>query len=987
MIKKTFFSGLLLFSFFLVSTTYSVTISSYQDFINEYYYDQTVVGGYQVINSRILYVDDMVKDSGLPKETIENYVQRLQQENYRFFQVNGRPLSKQDVLSGNIPSLPQEQSANTGSSSTAPVVVTTGTLYITAGLPLKITYDAQKGLMGYQTLQSGPYAGQLSRMDQPGGGRLVFNIINDTAANAVVTAATDQPWLRSNLSVVKREIVVPTTPEEVKRNPSLSGGNAVGVMVWAEPAGLAKGEYTGNLTISGNFANSPIKVPVILEVLDSPPDSTTALSISEPAVAGSLTLSGISPNVFYINKDNYFVIEGSGMVSPILASDHPAVSFSEVQVNANGTSLRAKAKVGSAVPGVVKIRVNDSSGTGEITAALFVSLPGSPVVTAITLSNFQNGQADFVIIGQNLGEVTQVKAEGINATILSFRIVSDTRIEGKMLFSGQFAGTGSIAPAQNPQVSFTPHNGTLVVNRDAWSFVLSSAKPGDVLYLEAWKDGVYMDKYKICTVPPVATSCSASRIPTAIDLGVWTENIYVNNQPHGQIKVTVVDNIENQTNDAPPVEVGTLSQKTYHFSGLPSGAYREGSGFVYKDFVIIVNYFGSEVAHLNIRLSDNTGLNYTYTKDNLDVPLVIDGKSGKKTVMLNVAGVAFPVNDAKFEYHPSVNVEITSDQPIYVLPPVEFSTSGYGQTVFEATENAWQAFGFSPPTFSSSGVLYVPYAIFWRNFQAFPDGWDTKITLSNLSGQSSSAQVKYIQDYRRRIDPNTCASLKIDDLVVKKVSLNTRETKSIYLSDFLGTSWNDSYLTEGMLSVEAVNVPVKVEVIPLSNGQRVCPSSSSFDDGNLLNEKSASLFGDVAWALELDNSQKGILMVENAVGVTSAKVDTPQLNAVAGDESKVKNIISKVDKSSFDWQIENPFKGGVDSVMGLLAVLANFIFQLGIPVAVIIIIYSGVTYLTAGNTERVKRATDGLKWAAIGLAILLIGKGFVALIQSILSVK
>ncbi|MBI2676599.1 MAG: hypothetical protein HYX21_01420 [Candidatus Yanofskybacteria bacterium] len=90
----------------------------------------------------------------------------------------------------------------------------------------------------------------------------------------------------------------------------------------------------------------------------------------------------------------------------------------------------------------------------------------------------------------------------------------------------------------------------------------------------------------------------------------------------------------------------------------------------------------------------------------------------------------------------------------------------------------------------------------------------------------------------------------------------------------------------------------------------------------------------------------------------------------------------------FKFKIDNPLAGKADNIIDLLAILANFIFQLGVPVAVIIIIYSGILYLVSADRPAVvQKATNGLKYAAIGLAVLLIGKGFVSLVQSILSVK
>lgn len=88
---------------------------------------------------------------------------------------------------------------------------------------------------------------------------------------------------------------------------------------------------------------------------------------------------------------------------------------------------------------------------------------------------------------------------------------------------------------------------------------------------------------------------------------------------------------------------------------------------------------------------------------------------------------------------------------------------------------------------------------------------------------------------------------------------------------------------------------------------------------------------------------------------------------------------------SFSFEIPNPLRGGADDLTGLIKVLAQWLFNIAIPIAVIMIIYSGVLFLTAqGNPGQVTKAKDVLKYAVIGLAIMFIGSGFVSLIQSIL---
>lgn len=88
---------------------------------------------------------------------------------------------------------------------------------------------------------------------------------------------------------------------------------------------------------------------------------------------------------------------------------------------------------------------------------------------------------------------------------------------------------------------------------------------------------------------------------------------------------------------------------------------------------------------------------------------------------------------------------------------------------------------------------------------------------------------------------------------------------------------------------------------------------------------------------------------------------------------------------SVSFELDNPLKGGASDLTGLVKIIAQWLFNLAIPIAVVMIVYAGVLFLTAqGNPGQVTKAKDVLKWAVVGLAIILIGSGFVTLIQSIL---
>ncbi len=98
--------------------------------------------------------------------------------------------------------------------------------------------------------------------------------------------------------------------------------------------------------------------------------------------------------------------------------------------------------------------------------------------------------------------------------------------------------------------------------------------------------------------------------------------------------------------------------------------------------------------------------------------------------------------------------------------------------------------------------------------------------------------------------------------------------------------------------------------------------------------------------------------------------------------------LNQTSLAAFNFQIDNYLAGKPTSISGLALIIATFLVALAIPVAVLIIIYAGFLMLTSGgNPERYKKGLTALRLAVLGLAIILIGRGFVSLIQSLLSVK
>lgn len=78
--------------------------------------------------------------------------------------------------------------------------------------------------------------------------------------------------------------------------------------------------------------------------------------------------------------------------------------------------------------------------------------------------------------------------------------------------------------------------------------------------------------------------------------------------------------------------------------------------------------------------------------------------------------------------------------------------------------------------------------------------------------------------------------------------------------------------------------------------------------------------------------------------------------------------------TAFTQKIEfaNPFKGASDLSTLIEKIIKDVLFPIGGVIAVVMIMYAGFTYVTAGgDMNKIKTATDMLLYTSIGAAILL----------------
>ena len=81
--------------------------------------------------------------------------------------------------------------------------------------------------------------------------------------------------------------------------------------------------------------------------------------------------------------------------------------------------------------------------------------------------------------------------------------------------------------------------------------------------------------------------------------------------------------------------------------------------------------------------------------------------------------------------------------------------------------------------------------------------------------------------------------------------------------------------------------------------------------------------------------------------------------------------------------ITNPLNA--TSFKALINDIAGWIFMIAIPLATLMFLIGGFMFLVSGgNEQKVTQAKKTMIWAAVGLAICLIGAGFTSIIRQLL---
>lgn len=82
--------------------------------------------------------------------------------------------------------------------------------------------------------------------------------------------------------------------------------------------------------------------------------------------------------------------------------------------------------------------------------------------------------------------------------------------------------------------------------------------------------------------------------------------------------------------------------------------------------------------------------------------------------------------------------------------------------------------------------------------------------------------------------------------------------------------------------------------------------------------------------------------------------------------------------------IPNPL-GGTSNLSALIQSIAWDIYHLAFILAFIMLVWGGIQYImSGGNSGKIQNAKNTILYAVIGIAVVLIGRGFITLIQNLL---
>lgn len=285
-------------------------------------------------------------------------------------------------------------------------------------------------------------------------------------------------------------------------------------------------------------------------------------------------------------------------------------------------------------------------------------------------------------------------------------------------------------------------------------------------------------------------------------------------------------------NNQPPAgQTAALSAKQDYDWTIPKIGYvRQADGRVaYTDFAMTVLSTNTSPTQVSITIADDQGSAF------INNPVRKTLNTGET---LLYAGLEHYPLEAGANYG-NVSVRVDASAPVYVLSPEVFRAAGTGNDVLGAVKDGWWLGGswsMEVPSALEGNTVYFPYYIHWHNFENWPEGWDTLITLRNNSPQAGAAKVEARAEYNTIWGDKTQCLVKpigygqSGQRKSKTYTVPPLGTHTISVKDTLGISVDQSHHSEGSLAVvvpDSGKWQVSAKVVSYPDGTKICDAPKS----------------------------------------------------------------------------------------------------------------------------------------------------------------
>ena len=212
---------------------------------------------------------------------------------------------------------------------------------------------------------------------------------------------------------------------------SSSGNTPSSLSVFANPAGLAAGNYNGSITITaGGVSNSPLSLPVTLTV-----SATSQFGVSPGGISFVFQTGGATPP--------------SQMLS-VMSSGSPLIFTASAATSSGGNWLLASPAAG-ATPGAVSVGVSPNGlAAGSYNGSITLAAPGSPggplaVPVALTVSanpylTLSSGALSFSFQTGGAAPASQILSVSTSGAPLNVSVSTSTSAGGNWLVASPLSG-------------------------------------------------------------------------------------------------------------------------------------------------------------------------------------------------------------------------------------------------------------------------------------------------------------------------------------------------------------------------------------------------------------------------------------------------------------------------------------------------------------------------------------------------------------------